>query len=264
MQFVDTHTHLDFVPQGHTIEEWLERAKGEGVFKIITIGTSVEASRICAEIANGNSDEDLKIFASVGIHAEDGKETIEKYGDKYTLELKKIVRSSKKVVGIGECGFDFRKGTTANEKKFQEKLFLDQINLAEELRLPLIVHCRDAWRETFDLLKDKKISRVVFHSWTGDWSTAEYAIELGYFISFSGIVTFENAPKVAEVASKIPIHRMLLETDSPFLSPEPLRGLGNEPKNVRIIAEFVAKLRNLPLDEFSGITSNNAGRLFGI
>jgi TatD DNase family protein len=141
---------------------------------------------------------------------------------------------------------------------------LDNISLAEKLRLPLIVHCRDAWAKTFEILKGRKLTRVIFHSWTGDWEAAHFAVELGYFISFSGIVTFKNAPKVAESASKIPFHRILLETDSPFLSPEPYRGLGNEPKNVKIIAEFIAKLRNLHVDDIARITSKNAERVFGI
>ena len=123
------------------------------------------------------------------------------------------------------------------------------------------MHCRNAFAETFELLGK---SSGVFHSWTGDWEAAKRAIDLGFYISFSGIVTFKNAPNVQEAAKKMPIERMLLETDSPFLAPEPVRGSKNEPKNVRIVAEFVASLRNLSPEHIAQETSENAERLFGI
>ena len=299
---VDTHAHLDFTDDK---EGWLVRAKEAGVGKIICVGTSLEASRKCMEIADKYSSDDLQIYATVGIHAQDGKGDMEKYGSveecmeilKYTVPCdpkgSKVQNDNvRKVVGVGETGFDFYNVTSDTEKKFQRELFGAQIELAAELKLPLVVHCRNAWGETFDILERSRneSSTVrsstlrlgleelrpnrfgmtdgglwgVFHSWTGDWEAAKKALSLGFYISFSGIVTFGNAPNVQEVARKMPIARMLLETDSPFLAPHPLRGSKNEPKNVKLVAEFIAQLRNFPLEKIMSVTSENAGRLFEI
>lgn len=284
MNLVDTHAHLDFT-QDKT--GWCQRAKEAGVNKIICVGTSVEASLRCVEIAEKYSSEDLQIYATVGIHAQDGQKDMQKYGslERCIDELKQIFRSAqddKTVVGVGECGYDFkienrvkRTEFSDKEREFQKELFKAQIELAAELNLPMVIHCRNAWEETFELIDSiaKQVSlqndreesfRGVFHSWTGDWEAAKRALEMGFHISFSGIVTFKNAPEVQEVAKKIPLERMLLETDSPFLAPHPLRGSPNEPKNVKIIAEFITQLRNFPVDQVARVTSENAGRLFGI
>lgn len=273
MNFVDTHAHLDFTDD---VEGWIKRAQEAQVNKIICVGTSVEASRKCMEIAQKFSTDDLQIFTTVGIHAQDGKKDMQKYGslDRCIDELKQILRSAqddKLVVGVGEAGFDFKvtsdklQVTSDTEKKFQRELFRAQIELVIDLKLPLIIHCRNAWDETFELLSTVNRERLtgLFHSWTGDWEAAKRVLELGFYISFSGIVTFGNAPNVQEVAKKVPLKRTLLETDSPFLAPEPLRGKTNEPKNVKIVAEFIAQLRNFPVDRLADVTSENAERLFG-
>ena len=141
-----------------------------------------------------------------------------------------------------------------------------------------MIHCRNAWEDTFRLLSmvyRQTTLRGVFHSWTGNWEAARRTIDLGFYISFSGIVTFSNAPDIQDVAKRMPIDKMLLETDSPYLTPEPMRSGGppsrkfrrmrqNEPKNVKIVASFIASLRNVSLDELSGVTSRNAEGLFGI
>lgn len=306
MNFVDTHAHLDFAENP---QAWIDGAKGAGVSKIICVGTSVDASRKCVEIADKYTTSEFKIFASVGIHAQDGKADIGKFGSltKCIEELRKIldplitkvkrgkqVENDKVVVGVGECGFDIRRTsdnlqglvvsrqvTTDKEIDFQRELFEAQIKLAKELDLPLLIHCRNAWEETFELLEQiqgttspmlvrgrtsnfSSVAPGLFHSWTGGWDEAQKALELGFYISFSGIVTFKNAPLVQEVAVKMPLDRMLLETDSPYLAPEPMRGSPNEPKNVRIVAGSIAKLRGISLDELAKITSKNAAKLFGI
>ena len=146
-------------------------------------------------------------------------------------------------------------------------MFGAQIRLAAELNLPLVIHCRNAWREIFDILTivNRRSTIVgVFHSWTGDWEAAKKALDLGFYISFSGIVTFKNAPDIQEVARKIPFDRMLVETDSPFLAPDPIRGSKNEPKNVKIVAQFIADLRNQTVNEVSSKTSANARKLFNL
>lgn len=280
MTLIDTHAHLDFVED---LENVLENAESTGVTKIITIGTSIEASKKSIAIAEKYSSDNLKIYATCGIHPEDGKKDVEKFGS-YLEELKKVAQSSSKVIGIGETGLDYylsgnqRPVTSKQDKEFQRELFRDQIGLASDLNLPLVVHCRHGWDEIFDLITKSQIpnskSRGVFHSWTGDWKKAQRALALGFYISFSGIATFKNASDVQDVARKIPLKRMVVETDSPFLTPEPLksgddstspslRGVRkNEPKNVKIIAEFLASLRQLPPDKISEITTGNTLGLF--
>ena len=204
----------------------------------------------------------------------DSRNSCSRWEAKYAEIRKKIVHSPNKVVGVGETGLDYRlttdKGqlTTNKEKAFQRELFGEQIKLAAQLKLPLVIHCRNAWDETFNLLSDVRcqLSNVtgVFHSWTGNWKTAQKALDLGFYISFSGIVTFRNAKDIQEVAQKVPLGRILLETDSPYLSPEPLRGKPNEPKNVKIVAQFIASLREIPFDKIAEVTSRNAERLFRI
>lgn len=268
---VDTHAHLDFTDD---IDGWCQRARADGVEKIICVGTSVEANKKCAEIAQKYTDDDLQIYSSVGIHAQDGKDDVEKYGSlNKCIEQLREVAKFEKVVAVGECGFDFylpgekRIPTVDKDKQFQKELFEAQIQLAGELKLPLIVHCRNAWKETFSLLTtDYRLLPAVgvFHSWTGDWQAAQKVLALGFYISFSGIVTFGNAASVQEVALKMPLERMLLETDSPFLAPEPIRGSKNEPKNVKIVDKFIADLRHQSFELISDATSANATKLFSL
>lgn len=286
MELVDTHAHLDFTDDA---KGWLARAKEAGVGKIICVGTSIEGSKKSVEITEKYSARDLMIWATVGVHPQDGNGDVREFGSLEGCidELRKLVKLTSKVVAVGECGLDIRRTvdpstssgqamrvTTDREKRFQGELFEAQVQLAADLKLPLIIHCRNAWEEIFEILSGGKFStrfarsnnkpRGVFHSWTGDFVAAKKALDLGFYISFSGIVTFKNAPNVQEVAKKIPLSRMLVETDSPFLSPHPYRGMKNEPKNVRIVGKFLAALRGESFDKIAQITSNNATRLFGI
>ncbi len=274
---VDTHCHLDFLASdGQDIGDVLKKAKDAGVSKIICVGTSIDASKKCVDIAQKYSTSEFLIYATCGIHPQDGKDDIKKYGDNYIDELKKVAQSSNKIVGIGETGLDYYltgdklQLTSDQEKGFQGELFLEQVELAADLNLPLLIHCRNGWSEVFDLLSNvnssgKAGSNVgLFHSWTGDWDAAQKALDLGFYISFSGILTFKNAPLVQEVAKKAPIDRILVETDSPFLSPEPHRGEKNSPENVKITAQFLADLRGVPIDKIAEATTDNAKELFKI
>ena len=282
---VDTHAHLEAIDD---LEDSLKRAKEAGVRKIITIGSSLDSSKKAIGIAQKYSSDELQIFATCGLHPKDAKGEIKRlhYND-ILKSLKSLALSSKNVVGLGECGLDYYSDTTDKNKNFQRELFEAQIKIAVDLNLPLVIHCRNGWDEIFELLKTtinfsssetkgrmEKFStssnnkifnlRGIFHSFTGDWQAAQKALDLGFYISFSGIVTFKNAKEIQEVAKKMPLERMLIETDSPFLAPEPLRGKQNEPKNVRIIAEFLAHLRSQPIDKIIGASADNAKKLFGI
>lgn len=268
---IDTHAHLELFED---IDKVLENAKAAGVFKIVTIGTSLATSKAAIKIAEKYSHEGMEIFATCGIHPNDGAEEVENLGlSKVMRQLKEIAKSSGKVVGIGECGLDYftvksEKGkvTSDMEKEFQRELFSAQIKLAIDLDLPLVVHCRNGWEEIFRPLSiDYRLStklRGVFHSFTGGTDEVKKAIDLGFNISFSGIVTFKNARNIAEAAGKVPMDRILVETDSPFLAPEPARGSQNEPKNVTIIGQFLAKHLNLPVGKIEKLTTSNAASLF--
>ena len=286
----DTHAHLEIIDD---LEGSIKRAKEAGVEKIITIGTSLESSKKAVEIAEKFSDDDLQIYATCGLHPKDAKSELKRlhYND-ILKSLKSLALSSEKVVGLGECGLDYYPDTADKDKNFQKELFETQINLAADLNLPLIIHCRNGWDEIFDLMEAKRgpsSLSSVFHSFTGNWQAAQKALDLGFYISFSGIVTFKNAKEIQEVAKKMPLERLLIETDSPFLTPEPIRSgppkltsrlsstirtrleernrrgyKQNEPKNVRIIAEFLANLRSQPIDKIIGASADNAKRLFGI
>lgn len=310
MYLVDSHAHLDFPTtsssgglRGASSEELagvISRAKNNKVGSIITIGTSIECSRKCIEIAE--KEKSLPIYATCGIHPGDGKADIGRYGsvEKCIDEMREVLRSpsitlrtygaqndngrahdDRKIVGIGECGLDYYlvksdpstklragkgKVTSEEEKNFQRELFKAQIKLALDLNLPLIVHCRNAWDEIFNIISNLKMKNSkltgVFHSWTGDVNAAKKALDLGFYISFSGIVTFKNASLVQDTARFVPLDRMLIETDSPFLAPEPFRGSKNEPKNVKIIADFLASLRNVSPSDIYSATAANAKTLF--
>ncbi len=275
---VDSHAHLEVIDD---LEGTLDRAKDAGVSKILAIGASIETSKRAVEISDKLSTDDLAIYAAVGIHPKDGRADVEKFGLLRCFEtLKQIAGSSNRVVAIGECGLDYYLGsrgpsmglrasqgleTSEKERSFQRELFEGQIKLAADLGLPLIIHCRNAWDDVFKLLTiNHKLlpNRGVFHSWTGDWEAAQKALGLGFYISFSGIVTFKNAREIQEVAKKAPLERILIETDSPYLSPEPFRGRKNEPKNVKITAQFLAKIRGLPFAKIADVTTGNAEKLF--
>jgi len=265
---VDSHSHLDFLPRGKAgvddLEGALKSAKDGGVGKIITIGTSLKCSRDCIEIAKKSSSDYLKIYATCGLHPKDAKGEIKNSESTAELvdELKQLARSEN-FVAIGETGLDYYGSTGDSEKKLQRELFEGQVKLARELDLPLVIHCRNAWEEIFQIISNFKL-RGVFHCWTGDWRSAKKALDLGFYISFSGLVTFKNAAEIQDVAKKAPLEKILIETDSPFLAPEPVRGSINEPKNVKIVGQFISSLRNQPFEEIANATSSNAERLFGI
>ncbi len=278
---IDTHAHLENVDN---LDDILGRAKDAGVNKIITIGTDMESSKGACNLALSKSAPGLEVYAAVGIHPGDGKSDVEKFGiDKCMEKLRKIIKTSEKVVGVGEAGLDYfaatenseskRKATSEDEKEYQKELFKAQIKLADELDLPLVVHCRNAWDEIFDIISTKeKFStgsnstklRGVFHSFTGGVEEAKKAVELGFCVSFSGILTFKNAKNVQEAAKIVPDERIMVETDSPYLAPEPLRGQINVPANVRIIANFLSSLRNTSPEAIYVQTSANAQKLFNL
>lgn len=253
--FVDTHAHLDMLSASHEIEDILSAARENGVAQILTIGIDLESSGKAVSIAERYKD----VYAAVGVHPHDAI-NIQKSGFEELISLSK----SDKVVAWGEVGLDYAKKYTSEE--VQKDVFERQVEIALKNNLPLIIHDRDAHADVFSVLDKFSGSglRGVFHCYSGDTLLAEKVFEMGFYISITGVVTFKNAEELRLVVKNLPIERIMLETDSPFLSPVPYRGKENEPSRVRLVAEKVAEIKSLSVEEVAECTSKNVRDLFGL
>ena len=253
---IDTHSHLHDPEFDADRDAVIERARQTGVGRIIAIGTDLESSRKAVQLAERYDF----IYATVGVHPHDVKTLREESYD----SLEQLVRSasSGKVVGYGEIGLDYY--YMHSPKELQQKHFRGQIQLARKLRLPLIIHTRQAPEETLAILKEEKADEVggVFHCYTGDLATAQAAIAMNFFISFSGILTFPKATDLQAVARELPIEHLLIETDCPYLAPQAVRGQRNEPAYVMEVAAELGRLHGLTREEMGVRTSENFLRLF--
>jgi TatD DNase family protein len=253
MDLIDTHVHLDIPPLADDQSGVISRAEKTGVRQVITIGIDLVSSRKNLELA----EQFPQVYAAVGIHPHDTKGAL---SNVYKELLKLAV--SPKVVAWGEIGLDFVKEYSPRD--IQRKAFRQQIQMAEQVDLPIIIHNRGADAETVHILREESSGalRGVMHCFSGDVKVARQVLDLGFFISVTGIVTFPNAKVVKEVVRYVPFERMLIETDSPFLSPVPYRGKPNEPARVIHVAEEIARIKNMPLEEIAQCTSDNARGLF--
>jgi TatD DNase family protein len=251
---IDTHAHLYFNHFDQEREEVIQRAFEAGVKKIINIGVDLETSQQCIEMAEKHPG----LFAAVGIHPNDST----KMHEDALTSLREFTQHPK-VVAIGEIGLDFYRDRSPVET--QRKAFRRQIGLAKDLGLPIVIHNREAIGEILDLLNSEGTEglRGVFHCFSEEERFADEVLELGFHISFTGNLTFKNS-KLPEVAKKVPLERLLLETDSPFLSPEPRRGRRNEPAHVVYIAQKLSEIKEIEVSELQRITTANAERLFGL
>ena len=196
------------------------------------------------------------IYSSVGIHPHEAKNW-----NNGSFNLIIEYTKEEKVIAIGECGLDYY--YNYSPKDVQVKVFKEQIKIANQTNLPLIVHTRDAFKETIDILREEKPQcGGVLHCYTGDLETAREAIDLGFYISWSGIITFKTASDLRNIAKEIPLDKTLIETDCPFLTPVPHRGKRNEPKFVALVAEELAKIHSVSVEEIGNITSKNTKKLF--
>jgi len=252
--FIETHAHLYFNKFDDDRDAVIERAFENKVSKIINIATDLENARQCIDLAEKHNG----LFATVGIHPNDGV----KLNNSSLDEIRELSRHPK-VVAIGEIGMDFYWDDCP--KDVQEEAFRQQIRLAKELKLPIVIHNREAGRAILDVLKSEGTEELagVFHCFSEDLQVAREILEIGFHISFTGNLTF-NKSKLPEVASEVPLERLLLETDCPFLSPEPKRGRRNEPSHVVYIAEKLAEIKDVSLAEVARQTTEDAQTLFGI
>ena len=232
----------------------LARARAAGVAAAIVVGYDLPSSRKAVELAESNSD----IWAAVGVHPHDAADM----SDDGLSEIRALARSER-VVAIGETGLDFYRDLSP--RPAQEKAFTEHLALAGELGLPAIVHCREAQEEVLAALHSATPpSPVIWHCFEGTLDHARRALDLGIFLGFGGRVTYRNAADLRDVAAAVPSDRMLLETDCPYLAPEPKRGRDNEPANLPIIAEAMAAIRGDEGEAFMATTSENALRVFGL
>jgi TatD DNase family protein len=257
---VDTHAHLDFRHFDADRQAVLERASAAGVAKILTVGTDVPSSRRAVGLAARHD----RVFAAVGIHPHDAK----RLNGSALAELRDLAQQPR-VVAVGEIGLDFYRDRSPRD--VQRKAFLAQLAWSAKLSKPVIIHDRDAHSEVMGILEDwaggLKGSALegrlgVLHTFSGDRAMAEQAVELGFCISISGPVTYKNADRLADVVRHVPLDRLLVETDCPFLTPHPYRGRRNEPAYVRLVAERIATLREMAFEGLAKATTANAERLF--
>ena len=278
---IDTHSHLDFPDFDADRPEIIQRALDAGVTRLISIGTTLESSRAALALA----DAYPQVYATVGIHPSEAK----KESNSAIEELAQLARNPK-VVAIGECGLDYHRlpsqsstpfassasvtGTIhlgseellladADEKNCQAIFFQQQLDLAAQLRLNVVIHQRDSWEDTITTLKPYTGRlQAVFHCFSGSLSQAQQLLDMGHSVSFTGIVTFKNAKELHSCVQKIPAGSFFLETDCPYLSPEPHRGKRCEPAYTRLVAEKVAFLRGQSLKEIARETSLAAEKFF--
>lgn len=247
---IDTHAHLEMLQD---VTDVIERAKEAGVEGIVTASSDLISSKKSVEIAS----EFPTVFAAVGIHPHEASG----FSEEALSEIEELSRG-KRVVAIGETGLDYHYMYSPREVQIHS--FRGHIRLAKKLDLPLVIHVRDAHEDTIRVLREEGEEHIkaVIHCFTGDYKTAKRYIEMGFYISFSGIVTFKNADDVREAAIRVPIERILIETDSPYLTPIPFRGKRNEPAYVRHVAEKLAELRGVSLGRIAEETTKNAKDLF--
>jgi TatD DNase family protein len=251
---IDTHAHLDFEQYSQDLEKTLQDASDAGVEKIIIPGVKPTDFERIMQLCTSYET----LYGAIGIHPCDAKKW-----DETSYETIIDLAKNPKIVAIGEIGLDYYWDKTYNE--LQKEIFAKQIQIAKEVKKPLIVHDREAHADTFEILKNENAKEVgvVMHCFSGSAEFAMECVKEGFYIALGGVVTFKNAKKPHEVAKVVPLENLLLETDSPFLTPEPYRGKVNSPANVRFVAEAIAILRGISIEEVENQTTLNAQKLFG-
>ena len=254
---IDSHAHIQGPEFAADIQEVIRNARESGVEKVIVVGGVGDLSSNDSALKLAETPPSL--FATVGMHPHDAKDLKEE-----DFERLKLLTENPKVVAVGETGLDFY--YDHSPRQIQKEIFSRFIQMARETGLPIVVHDREAHKEIAELLRDegKKEIQGVIHCFTGDYTAAKEFLDLGFYISFSGIITFKNADALRDVVRRLPLDRVLVETDSPYLTPIPYRGKRNEPAFVRLVAETMAKVRSIPLEEITQATSDNTGRLFSL
>lgn len=250
----DTHAHMDDRAFDGDRAELLRSLPGKGIGLLMNPGCSLESSRSAVKLANSHD----YIYAAVGSHPDAADEV----NDEVLEEYRKLCKLNLKVKAIGEIGLDYHYEDILRD--LQKKAFRAQLALAAELDLPVIVHEREAHEDGMAIIKEFPAVRGVFHCYSGSAEMARQLVELGWYIGFTGVLTFKNARKAVETAASIPLERIVLETDCPYMAPTPFRGRRNDPGYLYRMAEQLADIRELPVDEIHRITMENGKRLYRI
>ena len=254
---VDSHCHLDFDELYNNLDEIIKRAEDNGVKTLLSICTTLNSLKkiklIIAKYKN--------IYGTFGIHPHE----TEKHKEVNSEFILKVVKENKKIIGIGESGLDFY--YNHSDKKIQKKSFINHINAASQLEIPIIVHSRNAEKETYDIIQSEKKNldiKVLIHCFTGSHDFAKKLININCYISLSGIITFKNSKELVDTVSKIPINSLMVETDSPYLAPHPYRGKTNEPSYITSTITKLAEIKKMPKEEVESITTGNFLKLFNL
>jgi TatD DNase family protein len=249
---IDSHCHLDYEPLINDINQVLQNAKNNNITHLLTIGTGLNSSKKVFEIVEKYNN----IYGSIGIHPNSTTNNLADLDG-----LLSIKKKSKKIIAFGETGLDYF--YKKSKKKDQLYSFEKHIELAISERVPVIIHTRDADEDTLSVIKKYHLkTKFLIHCFTGSLVFAKKLLELGCLISFSGIITFKKSSDLRSVVKYVPIEKMLIETDSPYLSPDPFRGKSNEPANVKIVAENVALIKDISFQRVANATTRNFKKLF--
>jgi len=253
MMLIDSHAHLEMPEFKKDLEAVIQRAKESGIEYIFTVGTEEKDWKRALEIA----DSHPSIYAILGVHPHNAKEINDR-----TYPMLRELCLNGKVRAFGEIGLDFFRNLSPRD--VQLKRFREQIGLAKELGFPVVIHDREAHQETLEILKSERAGECggIIHCFSGDYEMAKTCMDMGFYISVPGSITFKNAEGFREVVRRIPLESLLVETDAPFLTPEPFRGKRNEPSYVRYTAQRVAEVKNISFEKMAEVTTQNAMRVY--
>ena len=260
MEFFDSHSHYNDEKFDEDREEIIKDTYESGVTKFVCAGYNIESSLFSLELSKKYDF----IYSICGISPNDIPQSEEELW-KDIAKITEIVKEnkSKKLVAIGEIGLDYY--WNKKNKELQKEAFEKQIDLANELELPIVIHSRDASVDIIEMIRNHKVNKAgIFHCCQPNQEMVRQALELGYYISFAGPITFKNSRNAPDVIKMVPLDRILIETDSPYLTPEPNRGKRNDCRNVKYVAQKIAELKNVPLEKIAKITYDNAKRIFEI
>ena len=255
--YFDTHAHLDDEQFDADREELIERMQREGIRPCMTVGANMHMNRIAVELAQRYEGY---LYAAVGLHPNDADEL----NDDTMAQLKEWMRLPR-VRAWGEIGLDYHYEDSPS-RQVQQEAFAAQLDAARQADKTVILHIREAHGDALAMLRERRgsLPRGVVHCYSGSWESAQEYLDLGFHISFTGSVTFKNAVKLAAVSDRIPLERLMIETDCPYMAPVPLRGRRNDPCNVKLIAQFLAGRRGMDVEELARVTRENGLKLFGI
>ena len=251
--YFDTHAHYCDKRFNEDRDEMLRSMENGGISLILNSGSSLRSSRLSLELA----DKFPFIYASVGVHPHDSKSM-----DDGTVTVLEKLLEHPKAVAVGEIGLDYHYDFSPRD--VQKKRFREQLDLARRLNKPVIIHERESLQDTLDAVREYRDLTGVFHCFSGSWETAKIILDLGWYISFTGVITFKNARRALEVVEKMPADKIMLETDCPYMAPEPMRGKRNSSLYLPYIAEKVAEVRGIEVEEVAKLTTENGKRFFGI